>query len=285
MLLFTEKHWKNLSFQVLPPSRYQVIPWANKPVEPKVEILQPKQNTINSFVNRNNHNNENDFLRDFSSNHTFNVSNKLPSVCLQTPSTSDSHSASTSPLDFEDPVTPDKIISKNDKDIKKLSEENNNKIFSIENKNCRNGSVSSDSSRSDSTDEKTVSYAEIIKHSKTPIMKQSLKPELELVHDFKKVDPIKSNRIPPSKKASITLPNAPFLSNNQHCAFCKNNGEEETVYRTHLVKDEFGNVKCPYLSIYTCPHCKATGFKAHTISRCPLIAKNKNNKLKSSSDK
>lgn len=168
-----------------------------------------------------------------------------------------------------------KIVTKNNNNCANSPEENNNKIQIVEDNDIKNGSISSESSRSDTTDEKTVSYAEIIKYSKPAKPKKSTKVEFEP----KKEEHIKSNRIPPSKKVSIKLPDAPFLPNNQHCAFCKNNGEEESVYRTHFVKDELGNVKCPFLSRYTCPHCKATGTKAHTISRCPLSNKNRINKF------
>lgn len=189
-------------------------------------------------------------------------------------------------MDFEEPVTPIKIIS--NANCKNSPEENNNKINVVIDDNdghdvnddiVINGSISSDSLRSDTTDERIISYAEIIKHSKPSKPKQSVKVDCNVTEKSKKGEPTKSNRIPPSKKSSIKLPDAPYLPNNQHCAFCKNNGEEESVYRTHFVKDESGNVKCPFLSMYICPQCKATGTKAHTISRCPLSNKNKVNKF------
>jgi len=31
------------------------------------------------------------------------------------------------------------------------------------------------------------------------------------------------------------------------CVFCRNNGEEETYYRQHLLKDVDGRVECPVL--------------------------------------
>lgn len=233
------------------------------------------------FTHRVNFKYNND-ANDFTNNHTNKVqlSNKLVTLLVPTPSSVESFSTSTSPLDFEDLVIPIKSISTNNKNIKKLPEKNNNNILVIEDNNDKSESISSDSSRSDIIDEKIVSYAEIIKYSKPPKTNQSTKNEVSVVEESKKGEPIKSShRIPPSKKISIKLPDAPFLPNNQHCAFCKNNGEEESVYRTHFVKDELGNVKCPFLSRYTCPNCKATGTKAHTISRCPLNNKNKINKF------
>ncbi|XP_054009331.1 uncharacterized protein LOC128892806 [Hylaeus anthracinus] len=53
------------------------------------------------------------------------------------------------------------------------------------------------------------------------------------------------------------------------CVFCRNNGEEETYYREHLLKDVDGRVRCPVLRAYTCPICGATGDEAHTIKYCP----------------
>ncbi|XP_018313198.1 RNA-binding protein nanos [Mycetomoellerius zeteki] len=53
------------------------------------------------------------------------------------------------------------------------------------------------------------------------------------------------------------------------CVFCRNNGEEETYYRQHLLKDVDGRVECPVLRAYTCPICGATGDEAHTVKYCP----------------
>ena len=51
--------------------------------------------------------------------------------------------------------------------------------------------------------------------------------------------------------------------------FCKNNGEDESFYLNHTLKDDLGRVTCPILSAYTCPICGATGSVAHTIKYCP----------------
>lgn len=56
---------------------------------------------------------------------------------------------------------------------------------------------------------------------------------------------------------------------NKVCVFCRNNGEPETVYSCHQLKDSEGNVSCPILFIYTCPICGANGKSAHTIKYCP----------------
>ncbi|XP_012220501.1 protein nanos isoform X1 [Linepithema humile] len=53
------------------------------------------------------------------------------------------------------------------------------------------------------------------------------------------------------------------------CVFCRNNGEEETYYREHLLKDVDGRVLCPVLRAYTCPICGACGDDAHTVKYCP----------------
>ncbi|XP_077992549.1 uncharacterized protein LOC144446619 [Glandiceps talaboti] len=56
----------------------------------------------------------------------------------------------------------------------------------------------------------------------------------------------------------------------QVCVFCRNNGESESVYATHALKDGDGKVTCPILKAYTCPICGANGENAHTIKYCPL---------------
>merc|ERR1719402_1881398 len=53
------------------------------------------------------------------------------------------------------------------------------------------------------------------------------------------------------------------------CRFCQNNGEDESWYRGHVTRSPAGKVQCPVLRVYTCPVCKATGDKAHTLKYCP----------------
>lgn len=73
--------------------------------------------------------------------------------------------------------------------------------------------------------------------------------------------------IPPSQIAART-------SNQQQsvqvCVFCRNNGESESVYTSHVLKDAEGRTSCPILRAYTCPICKANGDNSHTIKYCPL---------------
>ena len=42
----------------------------------------------------------------------------------------------------------------------------------------------------------------------------------------------------------------PFI---EYCRFCKNNGEKEEMYLSHVTKESGGNVQCPVLRNYTCP--------------------------------
>ena len=55
----------------------------------------------------------------------------------------------------------------------------------------------------------------------------------------------------------------------QVCVFCRNNGETESFYTSHYLKDAEGKVTCPVLRAYTCPLCGANGDAAHTIKYCP----------------
>lgn len=56
----------------------------------------------------------------------------------------------------------------------------------------------------------------------------------------------------------------------QVCVFCRNNGESESVYTSHVLKDTDGRTSCPILRAYTCPICKANGDNSHTIKYCPM---------------
>ena len=46
--------------------------------------------------------------------------------------------------------------------------------------------------------------------------------------------------------------------------FCYSNGEAESQYRSHQLKNSSGLVTCPVLRSFVCPICKATGDFAHT---------------------
>ena len=59
----------------------------------------------------------------------------------------------------------------------------------------------------------------------------------------------------------------------QVCVFCRNNGEDASVYTTHTLMSTAGKVICPILFAYKCPICHATGDYAHTLKYCPMMPK------------
>merc|ERR1712142_26839 len=72
-----------------------------------------------------------------------------------------------------------------------------------------------------------------------------------------------------SKYIRYNLHDSPKMMNNDVCKFCYSNGEAESQYRTHQLKNSSGLVTCPVLRSFTCPICKATGDFAHTQRYCP----------------
>ncbi|EDO49152.1 predicted protein [Nematostella vectensis] len=60
--------------------------------------------------------------------------------------------------------------------------------------------------------------------------------------------------LPPSRRlGKPTARSSAPGANRQVCVFCRNNGESEEVYASHVLKSADGKTTCPILRAYTCP--------------------------------
>ena len=107
------------------------------------------------------------------------------------------------------------------------------------------------------------------------INKHSDRPQIKMVSPSQAQIAQSSVPSPPPQPQHQTVYSPPHdnltpRATSNVCVFCRNNGESENVYTSHVLKDTDGRTSCPILRAYTCPICKANGDNSHTIKYCPM---------------
>lgn len=139
------------------------------------------------------------------------------------------------------------------------------------------GSAGSDLSSSSSGDAAEV--ADLYYYGGAEVFKQAFAEPVDDIPHLPGLGNVSSSNMTFSGDSSGPLPHSLLLGSTtklhttakkpQVCVFCRNNGETESFYTSHYLKDADGKVTCPVLRAYTCPLCGANGDAAHTIKYCP----------------
>ncbi|XP_055062586.2 nanos homolog 3 [Misgurnus anguillicaudatus] len=90
-------------------------------------------------------------------------------------------------------------------------------------------------------------------------------------NDERAIAPLESPSGPTRARTVKASDKSSAGTDRKFCSFCKHNGESETLFTSHYLKDRDGDVVCPYLRQYVCPQCGATGARAHTKRFCPFV--------------
>jgi hypothetical protein len=98
-------------------------------------------------------------------------------------------------------------------------------------------------------------------------------------HTPKKALPIRSETVDLTEHIENAKKLKQISNKVLYCTFCKNNGEKEEVYCSHLLKDSTGKITCPVLKTHVCPICHETGEKAHTLTYCKDFKKARRNQF------
>lgn len=152
-------------------------------------------------------------------------------------------------------------------DIVSSMRDENSTTHSRERRDSFGSAVSSEFSISTGSAESNEVVTELYNFPTTPIdffrpLGESDSLMLQLSND-----PLPSSTLLERGTLSVRIPTRPIKQ--QVCVFCRNNGESESFYTSHCLKDAEGKVTCPVLRAYTCPLCGANGDLAHTIKYCP----------------
>lgn len=161
----------------------------------------------------------------------------------------------------------------------KFNDETNNE-FKSENNSNNSGSTQNSPNQSCNMINQSITKINFPEHSQ--LISPTFSNDLSSIYSpgNQKLSNKCKNRLRSEQlQSNLSINQNKYSNRNLICTFCKNNGEPEHVYRSHIFRDYKNKLCCPILRLYKCPICGESGANAHTITYCQKYKYSKLNSM------